>query len=273
MHVRSFSKSARAGPPARRDERPGALIGEVHHLRQLGQGWSSRLLQRVLLDLLTDERSTAAVAAAREEYARRRRAFVDALAARDVVVGGDDGLNLWVPVYDEAAALVRLASRGIGVAPGAPFNVLPDSDGHVRATVGLVGTDLDAVADEVAAAARDGGLGELGALTGGTRDPPPGITAASRTRPGPTRGSRSTTMSSGYPFPDTKTSCTTWRHPEAAALVEAQVAEVGGSGRQHDAAGSGEARLALGVVEEEAPDAAAAHGRHDRGVGDLPDGF
>ena len=159
VHVRSFSKSH--GPDLRLAAMsgPGPLIGEVHHLRQLGQGWSSRLLQRVLLDLLTDEASTAAVAEAREEYARRRRAFVDALAARDVIVGGDDGLNLWVPVYDETAALVRLASRGIGVAPGAPFNVLPDSEGHVRVTVGLVGTDLDAVAAEVAAAARTVGWG------------------------------------------------------------------------------------------------------------------
>jgi hypothetical protein len=45
------------------------------------------------------------------------------------------------------------------VAPGAPFNVLPDSEGHVRVTVGLVGTDLDAVAAEVAAAARTVGWG------------------------------------------------------------------------------------------------------------------
>jgi DNA-binding transcriptional MocR family regulator len=159
VHVRSFSKSH--GPDLRLAAMsgPDALIAEVRHLRQLGQGWSSRLLQRVLFDLLTDEQSRATVAAARDEYARRRGAFVEALAARDVVVGGNDGLNLWVPVYDEAAALVRLASRGIGVAPGAPFNVLASSQSHIRVTVGLVGTDLDTVADQVAAAARTGGWG------------------------------------------------------------------------------------------------------------------
>jgi DNA-binding transcriptional MocR family regulator len=159
VHVRSFSKSH--GPDLRLAAMsgPASLIADVRHLRQLGQGWSSRLLQRVLLDLLTDEQSRVAVAAARDEYARRRRAFVDALAARDVVVGGNDGLNVWVPVHDEAAALVRLASRGIGVAPGAPFNVLASSQGHVRVTVGLVDTDLDVVADQVAAAARTGGWG------------------------------------------------------------------------------------------------------------------
>jgi DNA-binding transcriptional MocR family regulator len=159
VHVRSFSKSH--GPDLRLAAMSGpeALMGDVRHLRQLGQGWSSRLLQRMLLDLLTDDRSRAEVARARDEYARRRRSFVDALSARGVEVGGDDGLNLWVPVYDESAALVRLASRGIGVAPGAPFNVLPSAQGHVRVTVGLVGDGLDEVADEVAAAARTGGWG------------------------------------------------------------------------------------------------------------------
>jgi DNA-binding transcriptional MocR family regulator len=159
VHVRSFSKSH--GPDLRLAAMSGpeALMADVRHLRQLGQGWSSRLLQRMLLDLLTDDQSRAEVARARDEYARRRQAFVEALAARGVEVGGDDGLNLWVPVYDESAALVRLASRGIGVAPGTPFNVLPDPQGHVRVTVGLVDEGLDPVADEVAAAARTGGWG------------------------------------------------------------------------------------------------------------------
>jgi DNA-binding transcriptional MocR family regulator len=159
VHVRSFSKSH--GPDLRLAAMSGpeALMADVRHLRQLGQGWSSRLLQRMLLDLLIDDRSRAEVATARDEYARRRRAFVGALAARGVEVGGDDGLNLWVPVHDESAALVRLASRGIGAAPGTPFDVLPSAQGHIRVTVGLVDADLDAVADEVAAAARTGGWG------------------------------------------------------------------------------------------------------------------
>ena len=162
VHVRSYSKSH--GPDLRLAAMsgPDTVIGEIRRLRQLGQGWSSRLLQRVLLNLLIDDQSQAEVATARAEYARRRADFVAALAARDVVVGGEDGLNLWVPVRDEAAALVRLASQGIGVAPGTPFTVLPSEQGHVRVTVGLVGMDIDAVADEVAAAARTGGWGSRG---------------------------------------------------------------------------------------------------------------
>ena len=136
---------------------PEELMASVRHLRQLGQGWSSRLLQRLLVGLLTDERTRAEVAAAREEYARRRTRFVERLSEQGVPTVGTDGLNVWVPVHDEAAALMRLASLGIGVAPGAPFAVLPEGTQHVRVTVGLVGERLEHVADEVARAARTGG--------------------------------------------------------------------------------------------------------------------
>jgi DNA-binding transcriptional MocR family regulator len=157
VHVRSFSKSH--GPDLRLAAMSGPeeLMASVRHLRQLGQGWSSRLLQRLLVGLLADERTQAEVVAAREEYARRRARFVERLAEHDVATEGTDGLNVWVPVHDEAAALMRLASLGIGVAPGAPFTVLPERHQHVRVTVGLVGERLEHVADEVARAARTGG--------------------------------------------------------------------------------------------------------------------
>jgi DNA-binding transcriptional MocR family regulator len=157
VHVRSFSKSH--GPDLRLAAMSGPeeLVASVRHLRQLGQGWSSRLLQRLLVGLLTDERTQAEVVAAREEYARRRSRFVERLSEHGVSTVGTDGLNVWVPVHDEAAALMRLASLGIGVAPGAPFAVLPERAQHVRVTVGLVGERLEHVADEVARAARTGG--------------------------------------------------------------------------------------------------------------------
>lgn len=158
VHLRSYSKSH--GPDLRLAalSGPAAVLDEIRHVRQLGQGWSSRLLQRILLHLLTEPGSRAEVDAAREAYAARRTAFVGALAAEGVEVGGSEGLNVWVPVHDEAAALVRLAGQGIGVAAGSPFQVLPDA-AHVRVTCGLVREDLPAVAAAVAAAARTGGWG------------------------------------------------------------------------------------------------------------------
>ena len=153
VHIRSFSKSH--GPDLRLAavSGPARLINDVLARRQLGQGWSSRLLQRILLSLLTDQDARASVRQAQQEYARRRAALVDALANRAVAVGGTDGINIWVPVHNEAAALVHLASRGIGVTPGSPFAVLPDMPGHIRVTSGLVAADHEGLADQIATAA------------------------------------------------------------------------------------------------------------------------
>jgi DNA-binding transcriptional MocR family regulator len=159
VHIRSYSKSH--GPDLRLAviSGPDDLLGRVRHLRQLGQGWSSRLLQRVLLHLLTDEKSSEQVAQSRAEYARRQRLFSEVLAEQDIHILGRDGLNAWVPVRDEAAALMRLAAQGIGAAPGSLFKVEQDSNPHIRVTVGLIDGDLPEVAARVALAARSGGWG------------------------------------------------------------------------------------------------------------------
>ncbi len=159
VHIRSFSKSH--GPDLRLAalSAPAELMQHLLARRQLGQGWSSRLLQRILLSLLTDPVAVAEVDRARDTYAERRGLLTAALAARDLAVGGSDGINLWLPVHDETAALVRLASRGVGVAPGAPFAVLPEPDGHLRVTCGLVAGEYEALASELAVAAHTGPWG------------------------------------------------------------------------------------------------------------------
>jgi DNA-binding transcriptional MocR family regulator len=156
IHIRSFSKSH--GPDLRLAAMsgPSEMLREVIHRRQLGQGWSSRLLQRVLLNLLTDPDAVADVERARDEYTRRRVAMVTALTSRGVQVASGDGLNLWVPVHDESAAIVRLASQGVGVTPGTPFDVLPGGGGHVRVTVGLVADGYEELAQTLAAASNTG---------------------------------------------------------------------------------------------------------------------
>lgn len=160
-YIRSFSKSH--GPDLRLAalSAPAALHRALTARRELGQGWSSRLLQQVLLGLLTSETARTEVARASLTYAARRAHVVDALAARGVAVPGTEGINIWVPVQDETAAVVRLASRGIGVAAGAPFRLgaaeVGSTGGHVRVTVGAATGDLDAVADALADAALAGG--------------------------------------------------------------------------------------------------------------------
>ena len=86
-------------------------------------------------------------------YAERRKRLVAALDSRGVATMGNDGINLWVEVADEQTALVTLAARGIGVAPGSPFVVDDLGADHVRITVSKVPDEPDALADLIATAA------------------------------------------------------------------------------------------------------------------------
>jgi DNA-binding transcriptional MocR family regulator len=157
LHVRSYSKSH--GPDLRLAAIGGAarLVDPVVDRRFLGQGWTSRLLQGVLVDLLTHAPSVRAVERARAAYATRRARIVAALATSGIEVRGRDGLNIWLPVRDEAAALLLLATRGIGAAGGGPFAVRPGTAPHLRVTVGLVATGHHDVARHLADAARAAG--------------------------------------------------------------------------------------------------------------------
>ena len=155
VHIRSFSKSH--GPDLRLAALGGArqLVAPIVERRHLGQGWTSRLLQRLLLDLLTDPDAIAQVGAARGEYAHRRRALIGELTRLGVEIADGDGLNVWVPVAEEASALVALAGLGIAVAPGSPFAVRTPTAPHVRVTSGLISggeAEIAAVAQALAGA-------------------------------------------------------------------------------------------------------------------------
>jgi DNA-binding transcriptional MocR family regulator len=155
VHVSGFSKSH--GPDLRLAAVGGAedVVEAVVVRRRLGAGWSSHILQRLLATMLADPVTIEAVAQARTVYAARRSALAGALADRGVATGGGDGIHLWVPVRDEQAALVSLASHGIGASPGSPFEVVPLTQDHIRVTAGLVptGPGVAPLADALAAAA------------------------------------------------------------------------------------------------------------------------
>jgi DNA-binding transcriptional MocR family regulator len=111
--------------------------------RYLGQGWSSRLVQSILLDLLTDARTQAQVADARATYASRTNALADALAARGIDVPGRDGINVWVPVSDQGAALLHLAAAGVRAAGGDPFWLTAPATDYIRITTSTIDGSID----------------------------------------------------------------------------------------------------------------------------------
>lgn len=138
VHVRGFSKSH--GPDLRIAALggPASVLDRVVARRMLEAGWTSRMLQTILLDLLVEERAVESVETARRTYAERQAAVCAALAEHGVDVPVPDGINLWLPVADERAALVQLTTAGIRAAGGAPFLAAPSGEDHVRVTTGLV---------------------------------------------------------------------------------------------------------------------------------------
>jgi DNA-binding transcriptional MocR family regulator len=148
VHVRSYSKSH--GPDLRIAALggPSSIVDRIVARRMLGPAWTSRMVQTILLDLLTSSQSLDEVAEARRQYMARQRTLVGELDALGVSLTVPDGINLWLPVRDERAAMVHLSASGIRVAGSSPF-LAADGAAYVRVTSGLV-SPQDAV--EVAAA-------------------------------------------------------------------------------------------------------------------------
>lgn len=155
LHMKTFSKDIHP------DIRVAVLIGApklvaLAHRRRVGGFQVSRINQDLLRIMLTDPERQRHLARARTEYARRQRVFVDVLAEAGVTIGHGGGFNVWVPVDSETNALVYLASKGIGVAPGSAFQVDPLETPHIRVSTAAIAGDVAGVAVEVATAATVG---------------------------------------------------------------------------------------------------------------------
>ncbi|MGH9109448.1 MAG: aminotransferase class I/II-fold pyridoxal phosphate-dependent enzyme [Acidimicrobiales bacterium] len=153
--VRSTSKAL--GP----DLRLGALATDtltarrVVHAQQAASGWVSHLLQSVVLALFDDPDLTRLLGRARDTYATRRRALVDALAAHGVVATGASGLNAWVPVDDEATVAQSLLARGWAVRGGSAFRI--ESPPGLRVTTAtLLAKEATRLAGDIAEALVEG---------------------------------------------------------------------------------------------------------------------
>lgn len=153
VHIHSFSKTH--GPDLRLAAIGGAdsVLAPLIRRRHLGPSWTSRLLQHLLLSLLTDPVANAIVINAAGIYRTRRHALAEALEHEGLHANAGTGINLWIPVPNEQDTIVALAAHGIGVAPGRPFMVTPPLQDHIRITTALVDRGYDALAANIAAAA------------------------------------------------------------------------------------------------------------------------
>lgn len=153
LHIRSYSKSH--GPDLRIAALggPEALINQVVARRMLGPGWTSRMVQTILFELLTSSAAVSTVAAARSVYHSRQKLFADARLATGFDSPQTDGLNTWIEVDDERQALVHLAASGIRVTGGTPYLSAQDDRQFVRVTVGVLRDDFTEVAEALAAVA------------------------------------------------------------------------------------------------------------------------
>ena len=148
--VRSVSKFL--GPDLRLAVLAGdaTTVARVEGRQRLGMGWVSHVLQRLVLALWSDPRVTARFATAAETYAARRRALVAALLRHGIAARGRSGLNVWIPVAEEAAAVAALAERGWAVRAGEPYRMRTPL--AIRVTIStLKPAEAERLADDLAA--------------------------------------------------------------------------------------------------------------------------
>ncbi|MET9909799.1 aminotransferase class I/II-fold pyridoxal phosphate-dependent enzyme [Streptomyces sp. NPDC006476] len=147
--VRSVAKAY--GPDLRLAVLTGdpVTVDRVTGRHRLGPGWVSRIVQRAVVHLWTDDAlDPTAVAAA---YRERRDLLIDALAERGVAAHGLSGMNVWIPVPDETGAVARLLHAGWAVSPGARFRM--SAPPGIRITVStLTPEETPLLADAVARA-------------------------------------------------------------------------------------------------------------------------
>lgn len=154
LHVRSFSKSH--GPDLRIAALGGAAahINAIEQRRMLGAGWTSRMLQTILHDLLTSSESIGEVTDAGRVYFSRQKTFAEVLREAGMSFRQADGINAWIPVDNEHAAIMQLAARGIRVAGGTPFFSDGSEQDFVRVTVGVIPREVKKVARALASVAQ-----------------------------------------------------------------------------------------------------------------------
>ncbi len=148
IYIRSFSKSIapdlRLSVAAARAPLKTLLEGAKSHT----DGWTSRLLQRVLAGVLQDDGLVPWLDRVRSTYRTRRERAAEVLANCGipgvVVWPARDGVNLWIRLpsgFDAGDVIERGAALGVLAAPGEVFFLSPGHSDVIRLNVGAVDTE------------------------------------------------------------------------------------------------------------------------------------
>ena len=121
------------------DLRLAVLAGDTHTIarvqgrQQCGPGWVSHILQSLVVGLWNDPSIHRLVEQASTIYTQRREQLLAVLAGLNIEAHGASGLNVWIPVPEEAHTVGALMQRGWVLAPGAAYR-LPGSQPGIRVT-------------------------------------------------------------------------------------------------------------------------------------------
>ena len=151
--VRSVSKTL--GPDLRLAILTGdaTTIARVEGRQLVGAGWVSHVLQGIVTELWKRPDTERRLHRAAEHYRTRRERLIAALAARGIAARGRSGLNVWIPVPEEAAAVAALAEAGFAIRAGERYRL--KSPPAVRFTIStLEPGEEDAAAEAFARAVR-----------------------------------------------------------------------------------------------------------------------
>ena len=130
-------------------------VARVEGRQALGPRWVSHLLQATAASMLSDPEFAVTSARAREIYATRRHALVEALAGHGLGALGVSGLNVWVPVAEEAPVLRELRTSGWLALSGERFRIACPPGIRITVTT-LVDGEAEALALAIARAEHAG---------------------------------------------------------------------------------------------------------------------
>lgn len=121
------------------------IIQAIEDYRSERVAMTSRILQGALAFLLTDPHAVATLERARTSYSHRRRTLAQALVSHGFEISEGTGLTLWVPVEDETAAIVSLASQGVVLGSGSHCFIGKGHAPHLRVAISRLPDDVDRI--------------------------------------------------------------------------------------------------------------------------------